>query len=213
MSFSENSYEKAILELFVNLGYDYQYGPEITRDYHLPYNEDQLWASLAAVNPSKTHHAISEAVKKITSIDSGDLCQKNGQFMNYLQNGVEVSYHDGKEIRHDIVYLVDYNNIHRNTFQAVNQWTFVEYSEKRADIILFINGLPLVLMELKSPSREETDSSAAYRQIRNYIKEIPSMFVYNVICVMSDMYCSKAGTITHSPSYHDTVTACFILHF
>ena len=78
MSFSENSYEKAILELFVNLGYDYQYGPEITRDYHLPYNEDQLWASLAAVNPSKTHHAISEAVKKITSIDSGDLCQKNG---------------------------------------------------------------------------------------------------------------------------------------
>ena len=196
MAFSENSYEKAILELFVNLGYDYQYGPEITRDYHLPYNEDQLWASLAAVNPSKTHQAISEAVKKITSIDSGDLFQKNGQFMNYLQNGVEVSYHDGKEIRHDIVYLVDYNNIHRNTFQAVNQWTVVEYSEKRADIILFINGLPLVLMELKSPSREEADSSAAYRQIRNYIKEIPSMFVYNVICVMSDMYCSKAGTIT-----------------
>ena len=196
MSFTENSYEKAILELFGNLGYDYQYGPEITRDYHLPYNEDQLWVSLAAVNPDKCHGAISEAVKKITSIDSGDLCQKNELFMSYLQNGVEVSYHDGKEIRHEIVYLIDYKNVHRNTFQAVNQWTFVEYSEKRADIILFINGLPLVLMELKSPSREETDSSAAYRQIRNYIKEIPSMFVYNVICVMSDMYCSKAGTIT-----------------
>ncbi len=196
MSFTENSYEKAIIELFVNLGYDYQYGPEITRDYHLPYNEDQLWVSLAVVNQDKCHNAIAEAVKKVISIDSGDLCQKNGQFMDYLQNGVEVSYHDGKEIRHDIVYLIDYKNVHRNAFQVVNQWTFVEYSEKRADIVLFINGLPLVLMELKSPSREETDSSAAYRQIRNYIKEIPSMFVYNVICVMSDMYCSKAGTIT-----------------
>lgn len=196
MSFTENSYEKAIIELFVNLGYDYQYGPEITRDYNLPYNEDQLWVSLAVVNQDKCHNAIAEAIKKVISIDSGDLCQKNGQFMDYLQNGVEVSYHDGKEIRYDIVHLIDYKNVHRNAFQVVNQWTFVEYSEKRADIVLFINGLPLVLMELKSPSREETDSSAAYRQIRNYIKEIPSMFVYNVICVMSDMYCSKAGTIT-----------------
>jgi type I restriction enzyme R subunit len=72
----------------------------------------------------------------------------------------------------------------------------VEYSEKRADIMIFVNGLPLVLVELKSPSREETDASAAYRQIRNYIQEIPSLFIYNVFCVMSDMTLSKAGTIT-----------------
>lgn len=73
---------------------------------------------------------------------------------------------------------------------------FVEYSEKRADIIIFINGLPLVVMELKSPSREETDASEAYLQLRNYMKEIPSLFIYNVFCVMSDMACSKAGTLT-----------------
>ena len=111
MSFNEHDYENAIIALLVGLGYDYQYGPEITRDYHLPYNEDQLWVSLAAVNPDKCHGAISEAVKKITSIDSGDLCQKNELFMSYLQNGVEVSYHDGKEIRHEIVYLIDYKNV------------------------------------------------------------------------------------------------------
>ena len=100
------------------------------------------------------------------------------------------------QTKHDIVYLIDYKNIERNSFQAINQWTYEEYSEKRADIIIFVNGLPLVLVELKSPSREETSASDAYRQIRNYIKEIPSMFIYNAFCVMSDMACSKAGTIT-----------------
>ena len=80
----------------------------------------------------------------------------------------------------------------------MNQWTFVEKSKKRADLILFLNGLPVVLMELKSPSREDTDASAAYRQLKNYMKEIPTMFTYNVFCVMSDFTESKAGTITSS---------------
>ena len=84
-------------------------------------------------------------------------------------------------------------NIKRNDFKVINQWTFVENSEKRADIILFVNGLPLVVIELKSPSREETNVSEAYLQLRNYMKEIPSLFVYNAFCVMSDMACSKAG--------------------
>ena len=83
-----------------------------------------------------------------------------------------------------------------NSFIIANQWTFVENSNKRPDILIFLNGLPIVLVELKSPSREETDASEAYRQIRNYIKEIPSMFIYNCICVMSDQLTSKAGTIT-----------------
>lgn len=118
--------------------------------------------------------------------------------MDYLQHGIEVSFFDGKEQRNDIIYLIDYNdkNIKRNDFKVINQWTFVENSEKRADIILFVNGLPLVVIELKSPSREETNVSEAYLQLRNYMKEIPSLFVYNVFCVMSDMACSKAGTIT-----------------
>ena len=82
-----------------------------------------------------------------------------------LQHGIEVSYFDGKEQRNDIVYLIDYDQAERNDFKIVNQWTFVEHSEKRADLVVFVNGLPLVVMELKSPSREETDASEAYRQL------------------------------------------------
>ena len=198
LHFTEDSYEKALIELFQEMGYEYAYGPDIERNYQEPYYLAQVWASLPIVNPSKHQNAIAEAVKKLTNIDSGDISQKNTVFMDYLQNGIPVAYHDGKEVRHDIVYLIDYENPHRNTFQIINQWTYVEKSEKRADLIVFVNGLPLVLIELKSPSREETDASAAYRQIRNYMFEIPSMFTYNAFCVMSDMLCSKAGTITSS---------------
>ena len=91
---------------------------------------------------------------------------------------------------------MDYKNPENNSFFVANQWTFIENSNKRPDLILFLNGLPIVLMELKSPSREETDASEAYRQLRNYMQEIPSMFIYNAICVMSDQLISKAGTIT-----------------
>ena len=198
LHFTEDSYEKALIELFQEMGYEYAYGPDIERNYQEPYYLAQVWASLPIINPSKHQNAITEAVKKLTNIDSGDISQKNTIFMDYLQNGIPVAYHDGKEVRHDIVYLIDYENPHRNTFQIINQWTYVEKSEKRADLIVFVNGLPLVLIELKSPSREETDASAAYRQIRNYMFEIPSMFTYNAFCVMSDMLCSKAGTITSS---------------
>lgn len=193
---SEGMYENALMSLFENLGYETLYGPDIARDYRIPVNEPQMRFALTLVNPTKPNVAIDEAIRKVMSIDTGDLVQKNEKFMDYLQNGVEVTYENDGEMVHDIIYLIDYFNTSRNKFQAVNQWTYQEYSEKRADIIIFINGLPLVLIELKSPSREETDASAAYRQIRNYIKEIPSMFIYNAFCVMSDMECSKAGTIT-----------------
>lgn len=194
--FTEESYENALITLLENLGYEHLYGPDIERDYKVPYYDVQLTHSLRMVNPTKPLEAIEEAKRKLRDIDTGPLTQKNEKFMEYLQNGVEVSYLDKGDTIHDIVYLIDYEHPDRNTFQAINQWTFVEKSEKRADIMIFVNGLPLVLIELKSPSREETDASAAYRQIRNYIQEIPSLFIYNVFCVMSDMTLSKAGTIT-----------------
>lgn len=196
MSFTEDNYEKAVTALFEQMGYTHLYGPDIERDYYVPFYEEQLMESLSNVNRGKPQTAINEAVAKLKSIDTGSLTQKNELFMDYLQHGIEVSYFDGKEQRNDIVYLIDFAHTERNDFQVVNQWTFVEYSEKRADIIIFINGLPLVVMELKSPSREETDASEAYLQLRNYMKEIPSLFIYNVFCVMSDMACSKAGTLT-----------------
>lgn len=196
MSFTENNYERAIIPLFENMGYQHLYGPNIERDYFTPFYEEQLIDSLRIINPDKPKIAINEAITKLRNIETGNLVQKNELFTDYLQHGIEVSYYDGKEQRHDIVYLIDYKHVNNNSFQIINQWTFVEHSEKRADIIVFVNGLPLIVVELKSPSREETDASEAYRQLRNYMKEVPSLFVFNVFCVMSDMACSKAGTIT-----------------
>lgn len=196
MSYTEAHYENALISLLETLGYDHLYGPNIERDYKVPYYDFQLTHSLRMVNPTKPMEAIEEAKRKLRDIDTGPLVQKNEKFMEYLQNGIEVTYQEKGDTMYDIVYLIDYEHPDRNTFQAINQWTFVEKSEKRADIMIFVNGLPLVLIELKSPSREETDASAAYRQIRNYIQEIPSLFIYNVFCVMSDMALSKAGTIT-----------------
>lgn len=193
----EDTYERSIIELFQNdLGYDYVYGPDIERDFNSPLYEEVLLDSLYRINMSLPKEAIEEALQKLTNYELGDLVSKNETFMDYLQNGIPVKYFDGEEERSTIVYLVDYDNIHNNSFIVSNQWTFVENSKKRPDIIIFLNGLPIVLVELKSPSREETDASEAYRQIRNYMQEIPSMFIYNAICVMSDQSTSKAGTIT-----------------
>ena len=140
--------------------------------------------------------AIREAIFKLKNFDNADIVHKNGVLMDYIQHGVEVRYLVGSEERAGLVYLVDYKNPDNNSFVIANQWTFIENSNKRPDVLLFLNGLPVVLMEFKSPSREETDASEAYAQIRNYMHEIPSMFIYNCICVMSDHLTSKAGTIT-----------------
>lgn len=196
-AYLEENYENSIIELFQNdLGYDYVYGPSVERDFTSPLYEEVLLYSLYRINKSLPKEAIDEAIHKVKNYELGDLVSKNETFMDYLQNGVPVKYFDGDEERSTIVYLIDYDDIHNNSFIISNQWTFIENSTKRPDIIIFINGLPLVLAELKSPSREETDASEAFRQIRNYMQEIPSMFIYNAICVMSDQSTSKAGTIT-----------------
>ena len=195
--FREEDYEKSLIELFQNdLEYKYVYGPDIERDFYSPFYEDVLIESLYRINHGATNDAIQDALFKLKNFENGELVQKNAVFMDYLQNGIPVRYFVDGEERSSIVYLVDYKNPENNSFVVANQWTFIENSNKRPDLILFLNGLPIVLMELKSPSREETDASEAYRQLRNYMQEIPSMFIYNAICVMSDQLISKAGTIT-----------------
>lgn len=195
--FREEDYEKSLIELFQNdLEYEYVYGPDIERDFYSPFYEDVLIESLYRINHGATNDAIQDALYKLKNFENGELVQKNAIFMDYLQNGIPIRYFVDGEERSSIVYLVDYNNPENNSFVVANQWTFIENSNKRPDLILFLNGLPIVLMELKSPSREETDASEAYRQLRNYMQEIPSMFIYNAICVMSDQLISKAGTIT-----------------
>lgn len=195
--YTEADYENSVIELFRNdLGYEYAYGPDIERDFYSPLYEDILLDSLYNLNRGLPEDAIQDALSKLKNIENGELVQKNAVFMDYLQNGIPIRYFVDGEERSSIVYLVDYKNPDNNSFIVANQWTFIENSNKRPDVILFLNGLPVVLVELKSPSREDTDASEAYRQLRNYMQEIPSMFIYNAICVMSDQLTSKAGTIT-----------------
>jgi type I restriction enzyme R subunit len=194
---TEADYENAIIELFRNeLGYEYVYGPDVERDFNSPLYDTVLEESLYRLNKGLPADAINDALFKLRNFENGELVQKNAEFMEYLQSGIPVRYLENGEERSAIVYLADYTHPENNSFIVANQWTFVENSNKRPDIILFLNGLPVVIVELKSPSREETDASEAYRQLRNYMQEIPSMFIYNAICVMSDQSTSKAGTIT-----------------
>ena len=195
--YTEADYENAIIDLFQNnLNYDYVYAPNIERDFRSPLYDEVLEESLRRINKGASFDAIQDALFKLRNFENGELVQKNAVFMDYLQNGIPVRYTEKGEERSMIIYLVDYENVDNNSFIIANQWTFIENSEKRPDVILFVNGLPVVLVELKSPSREETDASEAYLQLRNYMHEIPSMFVYNAILVMSDQLTSKAGTIT-----------------
>ena len=197
VNYTEADYENSVIELFRDqLGYEYIYGPDIERDFYSPLYDSILEESLYSLNRNLPSDAIQDAMYKLKNFENGELVQKNSVFMDYLQNGIPVRYFVDGEEHSSIVYLVDYKNPDNNSFIIANQWTFIENSNKRPDIILFLNGIPVVLVELKSPSREETDASDAYRQLRNYMREIPSMFIYNAICVMSDQLTSKAGTIT-----------------
>ena len=196
----EDWFEQVVVEHLVdNLGYEHLYGPDVRRssdDYRDVFLPDVLPDALTRINKELPSAAIDEAIRKISNVEGGTLEQRNETFNDYLQSGVEVRYFDGEQDRDEIVRLLDFDDPGNNDFHVVNQWTFVEYSEKRPDVIVFVNGMPLVMFELKSPSREETDASDAYKQLRQYMRQIPSMFVPNVFCVMSDMSETRVGTIT-----------------
>lgn len=198
MFFTEDTYEQAVIELFEGMGYIHIYAPDMNRtDYSSPLLDSVLQDCLVRINKGLPIEAIQEALTKLRTFENGSLVQKNMAFMDYLQNGITVKYYVKGEERSSIVYLLDYANLDRNTFYVVNQFTFIENgNNRRPDIILFVNGLPLVLMELKSPSKDEVGAENAYNQIRNYMQDIPSMFYYNAICVISDLSTNKAGTIT-----------------
>lgn len=196
MSFLESNYENAILTLLKELGYTCLYGPDIERDFRNPLYMDALAIQLSIINPAADKQALKEVLYKLMHLEHGTLIQQNKLFMDWLQNGVEVSYQKEGETKHDIVQLIDYRDLSNNAFHAINQWTIVENETKRPDIVVFVNGLPLVVVELKTCMREETTFEDGYRQIKNYMKEIPSLFQYNAFCIISDLVDSKVGTIT-----------------
>ena len=197
MFFTEDTYEQAVVALFEGMGYEHLYAPDLDRDYSRPLMDQVLRESLVRINKGLPLEAILEAIQKLNTFENGSLVQKNRVFTGYLQNGVEVKYFYKGEERSSIVYLLDYRTPENNTFYVVNQFTFIENgNNRRPDVTLFINGMPLVLMELKSPSKDEVGAENAYNQIRNYMQDIPSLFCYNQICVISDLSTNKAGTIT-----------------
>ena len=181
MPYTESNYENAIIDLFQNeLNYDHVYAPDIERDFRSPLYNDVLEESLLRINKGASYDAVQDALFKLRNFENGELVQKNAVFMDYLQNGIQARYTEKGEERSTIIYLVDYENVNNNSFIIANQWTFVENSEKRPDIILFLNGLPIVMVELKSPSREQTDASEAYLQLRNYMHDINELLKHSI---------------------------------
>ena len=196
--FNESSYENSIVELLESLGYTHLYGPDVKRDTRNPLYEEQLRSSLESINPKLPAVAIDEAIMKIKEYEAGSLVSKNEIFTDYIQNGVTVSYQKKGEEVSEIVRLVDYDNPANNSFIVANQWTYEEYETKRPDVVIFLNGMPVVVMELKSPKADSVTIDDAYQQIQNYKKSIESFFIYNAFCVISDQSQTKAGTITAS---------------
>ena len=199
VNYTEANYENSIIELFENLGYTHVYGPDFYReDFHACLMEDQLRNSLEMINPDLPSVAINEAIYKIKNYETVSLISKNEVFTDYLQNGVQVSYQDKGETKGALVYLVDYNQPSMNSFIVANQWSITDKETKRPDIVVFLNGIPVVVMELKSPKADTVSIEDAYQQIRNYTHAIENFFVYNAFCIISDQSQTRAGTITAS---------------
>ncbi len=203
--FNEDAFEQGIIDhLCTEHGYGHLHGPDVRRSndsYDDAFLPDVIGPALEHINPGVDRRAVAGAITKLKEIEGGTLVAKNKVFTDMLQGGVEVRWFDGKEEHTDIVRLVDYDDPCRNEFHVVNQWTYVERgTNKRPDLIVFVNGLPLVLFELKSPARAEADNEDAYQQIQNYKKQIPGLFTYNAFCVISDMLETKVGTITANES-------------
>lgn len=195
--FTEDAYEQTLIALFRDeLGYAYECGYEVERDYREPFHRKDLLASMRRLNPSLPADAMEQGIKQITNISIGTLEQNNEQFTLWMQNGLEVGYLQDGEERTALMRLIDYERPERNLFKVVNQWRVEEYKNKRCDMVVMVNGLPLVVVELKSAVSEDATIDDAYKQIKNYQQSIPSLFSYNAFNVISDMSETRAGTIT-----------------
>ena len=195
--FTEDAYEQTLIALFRDeLGYQYELGYDVERDIREPFHRADLEASLQRINPHLSADVLEEGIKKLTNIDDGTLLQNNEKLTQWMQGGMEVGYLKDGEERTDLMQLIDYAHPERNLFKVVNQWRVEEFKSKRADMVVMVNGLPLVVVELKSAVAEDASIDDAYLQIRNYQQSIPSLFTYNAFNVISDMSETRAGTIT-----------------
>jgi type I restriction enzyme R subunit len=206
MAFTESELEEAVLEWFRGLGYDYISGLDIAPDgvsperksYRDIFLTDRLERSLKVINPRIPDSAITDALTKLKAVASPSLIDSNYAFHRMLVEGVDVEYKrkDGT-IAGDKVYLIDFNEIGNNEFLVVNQYTVHEGDRnRRPDVVVFINGLPIAVLELKNPADEKATIWSAFNQLQTYKKEIPSLFHFNELLVISDGLEARYGTIS-----------------
>jgi type I restriction enzyme, R subunit len=201
---SEDHIEQIAIQEFIELGYTYLNGAEISPDGHTQEREfievvlkHRLQTAIAAINPHIPAEAREEALKKVLRSDSPNLFQSNYIFHRYLTEGVEVEYRKGDRIVGDKVWLINYEQPENNEYLVVNQFTIIEGNyNKRPDIILFINGLPLVVIELKNAAKEDANIKAAFNQLQTYKQTIPSLFQYNALLIASDGWEAVYGSLT-----------------
>ncbi|MCB9082320.1 MAG: type I restriction endonuclease subunit R [Lewinellaceae bacterium] len=203
-SITENEIEEIALGYLQRLGYAYLLGTDISPDGDHPerqYNEvvltTRLRDAIDKLNPALSQDAKEDALKKVLRTDSPNLLINNETFHKYLTDGVDVEIRTESGIRGEKVYIVDFDNPDNNEFLAINQFTVIEGSQnKRPDIILFVNGLPLVVIELKNAVDENATIKSAYNQIQTYKQAIPSLFTYNELLIISDGWDAQSGTLT-----------------
>ena len=202
----ESTVEDATLSWFEELGYTVLHGPDIApgemfaerTSYGDVILEKRLRESLARINPQVPAEAIDETVRRVTHPETASLVENNRRFHQMLVSGVDVEYRRGDgSIAGDIVWLIDFAEPGNNDWVAANQFTVVENkNNRRPDVIVFVNGLPIGVLELKNPGDENATIRGAYNQFQTYKKDIPSLFPYNEILVISDGLQARAGTLT-----------------
>lgn len=200
---NESTIEKLLIELLQAQGYSYQHGSETSPQAtpQLRSSRDEvllapiLKAQLKLINPTASDSALQEVYQKLTHLEGSDLISRNEQFHYRLRDGIKVESFSNGETINEQIFLVDTQHLENNDFRVINQFTIKENNqEKRCDVVIFVNGLPLVLCELKNPLDEKADLQRAYTQIHNYQTAIPSLFHYNGLCVISDGMLARVST-------------------
>ena len=195
--FNEEQLEDTTLSILEELGYERLNGYNIDRDYHSVFMDNVLFDDLCNINKDFNDAQIQEAIRTIKSLSHGNPIEDNKNFTRYLIEGVPVQVKTNTGYQYKNVKLIDFDNINKNHFQAIQQFTIIEYDNKRPDIVVFVNGVPLVVVELKSATDENATLENAYNQLTGYRNVyIPSLFKYNQFLVISDGVMAKAGTIT-----------------
>ncbi len=209
---TENTIEEFSIELLERLGYQYIYPPEfpsgggvpagrgglnIRNSYEDVLLTERLRNAIRRINPTIPFGAQEEALKEIQRINSPELLANNEAFHRMLTEGINVSYQKDGHQRGDLVWLIDFENPENNEFIVANQFTVIENgNNKRPDVILFVNGIPLVVIELKNPADENATVKSAFKQLQTYKETIPSLFTYNGFMVISDGLEAKAGSLS-----------------